>query len=512
MAGAGVEVMTRGDVLDCALKARDRVLAAGVPSPAPAVAGLGDARLPDLIEEIVVEARYGGLDHVVLIGMGAAGLAAAAIADEAGVPLTLVDDLAPHAMLTRLDRTLVVLADKRSGTLEVDCHRRIFEQAFADAGLSAREIARRFVVVTDAGSPWEQVANTAGYRLVRTDPKIPAFGGALGAYGFVAAALAGAEIEPVVDAAYGALSALTRTEENPGLLLGAILGGCLADPPDGVPLDKLVLESPPTATAFGGWLEQVLSGALGKMGQGVLMVDAARAGSDPLPDSHAIAASTPGAQGRGTGLPPADTMVWGPIGAQFVTWEHAAAVAAWLAGVDPYAASDTVAVAEANALSVLRSGNARGEPLFTAAEVEVFGRDVDRSAGLTGTLDRLLGAVPANGYLGVVTYVAENVSPLVSALGARLPRPVLPYPAPRYLYRSGPYHTGGPRTGAFLVLSGNGDDDVAVPGTAHTLGSIRLARARADAQTLWAHGLPVLHLHLRDVPAGLAALTEAAAS
>src|SRR5215831_1862041 len=154
-------------------------------------------------------AREDGLDHVVLSGMGGSSLAPEVISRTAGVPLTLLDTTDPHpvarALGDRLDHTLVVISSKSGTTIETDSHRRIYEKAFAGLGLAPHEIARRFVVLAD--------------------PNVGGRYSALTAFGLVPTALAGADASRLLDEADAVLPALASAEGNPGLDLGAALGG-----------------------------------------------------------------------------------------------------------------------------------------------------------------------------------------------------------------------------------------------------------------------------------------------
>lgn len=95
---SGFDVLTRGDVLDSALQARDYLVGCGVPGALAAKdprlwgrravdhSRLGWLDLPfasrgllNQVDGLVSEARYSGLDHIVLIGVGAESLAAQAI-------------------------------------------------------------------------------------------------------------------------------------------------------------------------------------------------------------------------------------------------------------------------------------------------------------------------------------------------------------------------------------------------------------------------------------------------
>src|SRR5256885_6094964 len=98
----GVDVLTRGDVLESALQARDYLVTNGVPAGLAAKdprlwgrravdhSRLGWLDLPrsshellSQVDGLVSEIRYSGLDNVVLISMGAEALAAQTIIEDA---------------------------------------------------------------------------------------------------------------------------------------------------------------------------------------------------------------------------------------------------------------------------------------------------------------------------------------------------------------------------------------------------------------------------------------------
>lgn len=171
--------------------------------------------------------RAEGVDHVVLAGMGGSSLAPEVITRTAGVPLTVLDSTDPAqvraAVTTDLERTVLVVSSKSGSTLETDSQRRVYEQAFRDAGIDP---ARRIVVVTDPGSALEAAAIDAGYRVFTADPTVGGRYSALTAFGLVPSGLAGADIAELLDEA-DAISALLSVDldENPGLVLGAVLAG-----------------------------------------------------------------------------------------------------------------------------------------------------------------------------------------------------------------------------------------------------------------------------------------------
>ena len=80
----------------------------------------------------------------------------------------MLDTTDPHqvraALADRLERTVSSWCPSKSGcTVETDSHRRAYEQAFRDAGLTDAE-AGGIVVVTDPGSPLDDDRARGGLR------------------------------------------------------------------------------------------------------------------------------------------------------------------------------------------------------------------------------------------------------------------------------------------------------------------------------------------------------------
>jgi glucose-6-phosphate isomerase len=457
-------------------------------------------------------AREDGLDHVVLAGIGGSSLAPEVISRTSRLPLTLLDTTDPHpvarALGDRLEHTLVVVSSKSGSTIETDSHRRIYERAFAGLGLAPHEIAQRFVVVTDPGSPLEQAAHQAGYHVVLADPNVTGCYSALTAFGLVPAALAGADASRLLDEADAVLPELASAGGNPGMDLGAALGGyALAGH------DKMVLADCGSGLAgFGDWAEQLIGESTGKEGQGILPVvvpDEDAPGFSPGPDTHLVA--------LGTSASPVDTSVTGPLGAQFLIWEYAAAVAARLLGVNPFDYPDVATAKQDTARLLAGAGPAAaGVPAFTEGAVDVYAEPglVPASGGLAEVLDALLIALPGRGYLAVMAYLDRDgdraVTALRDALAARTTHPVTFGWGPRLLHSTGQYHKGGPQNGVFLQITGALEDDVDVPGRDFTLGGLQLAQALGDLGALRQRGRPAIRIHLRDRAAGVSQLLDSA--
>jgi glucose-6-phosphate isomerase len=476
--------------------------------------GVSRPLLPRL-RQLVGEMAGEGLYHVVLAGMGGSSLAPEVITRSAGVGLTVLDTTDPaqvrRALRDRLEGTLVVVSSKSGGTIETDTHRRLYEQAFRDLGLTDAQIAQRFVVVTDPGSPLEKIAAESGYRAVfLADETVGGRYSALTAFGVVPSALAGADVEQLLHDADAVRSSLGNSVDNPGLLLGAAMGAAARNGRDKL----VVLEADRGLVGFGDWAEQLIAESTGKEGTGVLPV--------VVEDSDSPGWATAGsdALAAGIGEPPGAALtVTGPLGAQFLVWEYATAFAGKVLGINPFD-QPNVTESKENTARLLEKAGPDGlpvpEPLLTDGRVEVYAEEalVGSARTLPEVLDALLGQVSANGYLAVMAYLDRigdaGAAGLRAALGRRLKdRQVTFGWGPRFLHSTGQFHKGGPQQGVFLQLTGAVTEDLAVPGRPWSLGTLQLAQALGDMDALTGRGRPAVRLHLTDRRGGLAQVLAA---
>jgi glucose-6-phosphate isomerase len=457
--------------------------------------------------------RADGLDHVVLAGMGGSSLAPEVITRTAGVELTVLDTTDPgqvrRAIADRLARTVVVVSSKSGGTVETDSHRRAYAQAFRELGLSAEEVGRRFVVVTDPGSPLEQTGKEIGARdVVLADPNVGGRYSALTAFGLVPSALAGVDVAGLLADAEALLPALGTSESNPALDLGLALGAAYS-----LGRDKVVLADVGSGIAgLGDWAEQLIAESTGKNGKGLLPV-VVEGPTAPGSWGEDVALVTIG----GAAADAADRAVAsiaGPLGAQFLAWEYATAVAGWALGINPFD-QPNVQESKDNTKRILAAGLPATAPAFTAGAIEVYGDPglLGGASTVADALAALLAAIPAHGYLAIMAYLDRfadaSTADLRPLLASRTDRAVTFGWAPRFLHSTGQYHKGGPQVGAFLQLTGVVADDLPVPGQPFTFGTLQAAQAAGDLQALAGRGRPVLRLHLTDRAAGLGQLFEA---
>lgn len=487
--------------------------------------GLAESSRPLVaeIEDLRAELAADGLDHIVLAGMGGSSLAPEVITATAGVELVTLDTTdagqVRAAIGQKLDRTVVVVSSKSGGTVETDSHCRAYSQAFLDAGLSEQEVGRRFVIVTDPGSPLEQTAKDFGARrLFLADPHVGGRYSALTAFGLVPAGLAGADIAALLDeAAAVSVGLATDDDENPGLRLGALLG--LAHRSGA---EKVVLADTGSGiVGFGDWAEQLIAESTGKNGKGLLPVVVESVGApgfaDAGPDAIQVVLGPDPAIDRDRSITAYGAGVQGSLGGQMLLWEYAVVVAGRLIGINPFD-QPNVEEAKKQARSMLDADSAStgdDSPTFTdgAVEVRTHNLELRDVSTLGGALDALLGAAPERGYVSVQAYLDRmtdtSATDLRPGLARRSGRQTTFGWGPRFLHSTGQYHKGGHPNGVFLQITGAIAEDLAIPGRPYGFARLQSAQAAGDASVLAEHGRPVLRLHLTDRAAGLGQLLEA---
>jgi glucose-6-phosphate isomerase len=499
------------------------------------------------IAAIGEELRTAGVDQVVLAGMGGSSLAPEVLCRTAGLPLTVLDssdpDVVRAALAEDLTRTVLVVSSKSGGTVETDSQRRAFGAAFRAAGIDP---GPRIVVVTDPGSPLEEVARAAGHRVVLADPDVGGRYSALTAFGLVPAGLAGVDVGALLDEAESVTGILAEDAEgNPALILGAALAGSpaasasAAGPggavgPRSVRRDKIVLAAAGSPiVGLADWAEQLIAESTGKDGTGLLPVvveglqapEVRTPAGDVLPvllvgdDDDGDGGGDGDAYGKEGPLVPAPSTpegsqvtVTGSLGAQLLLWEAATAVAGRLLGINPFDQPD-VESAKTAARSLLDGAPDQTPAAFVDGGIEVRATPglLDGVSDLPGAVAALLGRLdPDRGYLAVMAYLDRGrqggLERLRAGLARRTGRPVTFGWGPRFLHSTGQYHKGGPATGVYLQITAEPAQDLQVPEQPFTFGRLIAAQAAGDAQVLADHGRPVLRLHLTDRADGVSRL------
>lgn len=439
-----------------------------------------------------------GITRVVLAGMGGSSLGPEVICATYGVPLVTLDSTDPDqvrdAMGDDLASTVLVVSSKSGGTVETDSARRVFEVAFDAEGLDPR---RHIVVVTDPDSPLHQHADASGYRATfLADPHVGGRFSVLSAFGLVPSALAGVPVAELLDEAAAVADSFAEDDDaNPALALGAAMAGSTRD--------KLIISDHGSSLAgFGDWAEQLIAESTGKNGVGILPVvaepHAPEAQASDVIDTRLVSLEGDD-EASGHGI-----SVGGTLGAQFLLWEYATAVAGRILGINPFDQPNVESAKKASR-ALLDSMPEPEAPAFVDEGIEVLAAGdlldgVDSVGEALRAAERQLGD---RGYIAVMAYLNRGQFPDLKAtrraLAARSGRPATFGWGPRFLHSTGQFHKGGPAVGVFVQITGTFADDMDIPGRPFSFGDLIGAQAAGDAQVLADTDQPVLRLRLTDV-------------
>jgi glucose-6-phosphate isomerase len=488
------------------------------------------ALMADSIERLqsfAAHVRGDGFTDVVLLGMGGSSLAPEVLRAVIGVApgwprfhmLDSTDPAAVRAAATPPKHTLYLLASKSGTTIEPNSLAAHFRQRLVDAGVP--RWGDHFVAITDPDTELDRRARSDRFRDVFLNP--PDIGGrysALSFFGMVPAALMGQDLNAIVGWAIAMLAAadpsVGAATENPAVALGVAIGaGTLAT------RDKLTLIAPPALDAFGLWVEQLIAESTGKNGTGIVPIAGEPPADPPVygADRLFVRVRVPGAAGE----PQRDALVralktQAPIveidqaepaalGAEFVRWEIATAIAGALLRIDPFDQPNVQQAKDATQ-ALLTQYKATGALPIPAPDRTT---DSNIALSLTGTARMLLHGPDADAiltlihqgdyfallaYLGPDPALAEELQALRRAVRDRTRAATMFGYGPRYLHSTGQLHKGGPNTGVFVMITATPSEDLPIPGEPFSFGTLELAQAVGDFGALGAAGRRALRAHL----------------
>jgi transaldolase/glucose-6-phosphate isomerase len=466
--------------------------------------------LPDLLA-FADEVRDEGVTDVVLLGMGGSSLAPEVIrrsfGEQDGRPRLHVLDSTDAGAIRAieeaidLEHALFLVSTKSGGTIETLS---LFKHFW-----SRRSDGRAFVAITDPGSGLEDLAREHDFRhTFLNDPDIGGRYSALSYFGLVPAALMGADVAGILNAAGVAEQNCQNFDSgdiSSGLWLGLAWGElALAGH------DKLTYIIDPPLQSFGLWVEQLIAESTGKHGKGIVPVV-----DEPLgePGSyggdrtflHLRHAAEPDAATdakvaalREAGHPVIVREIDGPadLGRIFFFAEFAIATVGWVLEINPFD-QPNVQEAKDNTARVLAEGAG------------------DQPDATDDDLRALLDGLSAPHYFAVMGYVEpseafdEAVTELRAAVrDAAKVATTFGY-GPRFLHSTGQLHKGGAAHGRFLQLIRDSEPDAEIPGASYGFTRLKHAQAIGDLETLRGHGLPAQRVTLEgdDPAAALRAFT-----
>ena len=517
--------------------------------------GIADDQLAHLnpLMQIADEIRAGGFTHALLLGMGGSSLCVEVMkltyGKMQGHPEFFVLDSTDPAQIRAIEdalnlpKTIFIVSSKSGSTLEPNIFKQYFYERVKHV-VGPTEVGKHFIAITDPGSKMQQIAEAAGFRNVFFG--VPSIGGrysALSNFGMVPAAIQGVDVARFLDRVeemVHACASVVPADENPGVILGAILGTLQK-----LGRDKVTIITSPGISDLGAWLEQLLAESTGKEGKGLIPVDREQIGppavygSDRLfvylrlekaPDAKQDGAVTVLEKAHQPVVRIAVPDIY-ELGQEFFRWEIATATAGSIIGINAFNQPDV----EASKIATRRltdeyekTGSLPPEsPFFEDQGIKLFTDDKNaaalkqaatNNATLTGYLRSHLARLQPGDYFGLLAYVQMNdahetqLQSIRHAVRDKKRVATCLGFGPRFLHSTGQAYKGGPNSGVFLQITCDDASDLPVPGQKYTFGVVKAAQARGDFQVLAERNRRALRVHLGvDVAAGLTKLQQAIA-
>ncbi|MGC2198290.1 MAG: bifunctional transaldolase/phosoglucose isomerase [Terriglobales bacterium] len=504
----------------------------------------------DNLRKVAEDAKKGGFSDVLLLGMGGSSLCPEVLAMTygkiAGSPQLHVLDSTDPAQIQSFDnidvaKTLFIVSSKSGSTLEPNIFKQYFFEKVKRA-VGADKAGSRFIAITDPGSKMQKVAEGDKFRHIFAG--LPRIGGrysALSNFGMVPAAVMGLDTKKFLDRTeemVQACASCVPVEENPGVVLGLILGSAAK-----AGRDKVTIITSPGIFDLGAWLEQLLAESTGKQGKGIIPVDRESIGASDIYGNDRVFAylrleSAPDAQQdekvaalEKAGHPVVRIAVGDTydLGQEFFRWEIATAVAGSVLGINAFNQPDVEAskIVTKNLTSEYeKTGSLPAEkPVLEDKGVKLFtdeknAAELAKGAGSNKTLVAYLKAhfsrIKAGDYFAVLGYIQMNEAHEQQLQAIRHAVRNKKHVAtclgfgPRFLHSTGQAYKGGPNSGVFLQLTCDDAKDLPVPGQKYTFGTVKAAQARGDFQVLAERGRRALRVHLgADLESGLRTLQAA---
>lgn len=503
----------------------------------------------DRLKALQAAVKGENLDAVVLLGMGGSSLAPEVLwytfGQQPGFPRLLMLDSTDPSYIQRigesvdLARTLFIVASKSGGTIETDSFFRYFYELTGKQGA-------QFIAITDPGSPLALEAQQLGFRDIFLNPAdIGGRYSALSYFGMTPAALMGLDLDRLWDSAAQMMKACSPKisgPDHPGMTLGAMMATLGQK---GV--DKVTIQTSPSISAFGNWIEQLIAESTGKEGRGLLPVAGATIGRphDYATDRLFVylrvdgddneEADTGLAVLKGAGQPVVTLHLADAyrIGGEFYRWEFATAVAGKVLGINPFD-EPNVAESKANTARLLAYYEKNGHlpertPLLSERGVALYANEHNAriahdqavhhgftANNLVELLAATINGTAAGDYMAMLAYLPmfDGVQATLDEIRRRVRhvtrRAVTLGYGPRYLHSTGQFHKGGANNGVFLQITWDDPVELAIPGRPYSFGVLFDAQSAGDLEALEAHGRRVLRLHVgSDIEAGLAVLADA---
>ncbi|MEA2031260.1 MAG: hypothetical protein U9N55_06670 [candidate division Zixibacteria bacterium] len=475
------------------------------------------------------------LCHVVLMGMGGSSLCPElfklAFRKHPRLKsfdvIDSTDPTAVKALTRKIDprKTLFIVSSKSGSTIETRSHLAFFMDILDRAGV--KQIGKHFVAITDKSSSLERMGRQYHFRKIFLNPSdIGGRYSALSYFGLVPGFFAGVDLKKLLESA-GVMEKAIRErtgETNPALVLGTLIAVAASKG-----IDKLTFMASKKTAPLVPWIEQLVAESTGKKGKGVIPIEAEPTGSpahygrDRMFVSLRLSSERLGANRalfdklikKGVPSISIEMESLNEIGAQFLLWEAATAVAGYHFHINPFD-EPNVSESKANTSAILKAYQESGQFDDMAptarfkhlALVSHSGRRYTRNevSDLKKTLKRFFSGLKQPEYLSLLGYFKEDnatekeFAQVRSLLQTKKKVATLRGYGPRFLHSIGQLYKGGPPNGRFVVFVRQKYERLDIPGQFFDFGQLISAQAIGDARALAERNLPMVVIAIDGSP------------
>jgi transaldolase/glucose-6-phosphate isomerase len=486
--------------------------------------------------DVAAEIKKAGFKQAILLGMGGSSLCVEVLRRTFGINNTfpdmhVLDSTVPAQVLSArkaldMKDTLVIIATKSGSTTEPNVLCDYFYDEMKKA--VGDKVGEHFIAITDPDSSMEATAAKLKFRKVFHG--VPAIGGrfsALSNFGMIPSAVMGIDVAQLLNQAQkmvDACAADKKADENPGLLLGTIMGVLASKG-----RDKVTIFASPGISSLGAWLEQLFAESTGKDGKGLIPVDQERLSEPDLYGQDRLfiyvrLSSAPDLEQDAmvrnlmmSGDPVVFIEMAEPIdiGAEFFRFEFATAVAGAVIGINAFN-QPNVQESKDFTKKFLAEWESKGKLpddilLYEEDGIKLYvdkanQKALEKAVGHKKSLDAYIQAhlarLQAGDYFATNAYIERDAKHEQALNHLRtlvmdeyLVATTVGF-GPRFLHSTGQLHKGGPNSGVFLQLTSDDKEDLPIPGQKFTFGILKQAQALGDFVALSNRNRRLLRVHL----------------
>ncbi len=485
-------------------------------------------QLKDFVE-FADEIKSEGFKHIVLLGMGGSSLAPEVFQKIFGnkknnPEIIVLDSTHPHAVRdleNRIDlkQTIFLISSKSGTTIETIS---LFRYFWDKVSRASKNCGSHFIAITDPKTPLEKLAEERGFRRIfQANPDVGGRYSALTAFGLLPASLIGMDVHQFIDRAWimsESCAFCVSSNESSGLILGASLGE-LAN----MGRDKVTFFSSPSISSFPDWIEQLIAESTGKDEKGIIPIV-----NEPLispekykedrffiyfftekDDNSELEKLKKALEKKGHPTISINLTDKVNLSQEIYVWELAVATAGSIIGINPFN-QPNVQMAKDLARKMMDEAESkiRDEEIIETVSIENEKRLANAIKDWLA-MAKNRDYVSIQAYLSPTTETKKTLQILRLELLNRLQLATTLGYGPRFLHSTGQLHKGGPNSGLFIQLIDEPEEDLEVPETNYTFGTLIRAQAQGDYKALKQLGRRVLRINLkRDVMSGLSLLIK----